>query len=368
MPWAYLQGDVAVALFRDPSTFWRQAMAADPNYLPAPLRLAEWLLQAGRAGEADPLIETLLARAPGSPRVQYLAGKRRQSIEHLLRAVELQPRFGQAHYELAVLLRRAGHRAEADKHFQLFRLHAKTAVSMEDPILEGVQKLEPSASDFLLAGKRAEEANRLTDAVTAYQQAATADPALAQAYVNLIAVYGKLARFAEAESSFRAAVTADPNIPEAYYNYALLLVATERRAEAESNFAKAITLNPNYADALNNFGTLLKARGEAAAAEAKFRAALSAQPQHPEANLNLARLLSDSRREGAERYFLAAIALDSERAAAYRYYFAQHLQKAGRTADAVSQATTARKLAELYGQKDLAAFLGDLLRQWQPGQ
>jgi tetratricopeptide (TPR) repeat protein len=368
MPWAYLQGDVAAGMFRDPSQFWRQAIAADPAYLPATLRLAEWLLQAGRASEADPLIESLLRRAPDSPRVQYLAGKRRQSVEHLLRAVELQPRFGQAHYELAVLLRRAGHRDEADKHFQQFRLHAKTAVSIEDPILEGVQKLEQSASDLLLAGKRAEQANRLTEAAAAYQQAAAANPAMVQAHVNLIGVYSRLARAAEAEASFRAAVAIDANIPEAYYNYALLLVSTERRPEAEANFAKAIALNPNYADALNNLGTLLKARGETAAAEARFRAALTAQPQHPEANFNLARLLSEARRDGAERYFLAAVALDSERAAAYRYYFAQHYQKAGRMAEAIAQATAARALAELYGQKDLAAFLGDLVRQWQSGK
>jgi tetratricopeptide (TPR) repeat protein len=358
MPWAYLQGDVALARFEDPSGYWREAS----DYFPARLRLAEWLVAAGQADEADTLIEALLTAAPASARVQYLAGKRHHSVPHLAKAVELEPRYGQAHYELALLLRRSGRREEADRHFQQFRLHARTTVEIEDPLLHRVRALAQGAFDHLVAGKREEEAGRLTEAVARYRAAAQANPALVQAHVNLIAVHGKLGQFAEAAASFKQAGSGSP---EAHYNYGLVLLGAYRRREAEAQFAQAVVLNPHYADALNNLGTLLQARGDTAEAESRLRAALAAQPRHGEANFNLARLLSAVRPSEAGPYFEAAIGLGNDRGPAYRYYYAQHYRKLGRMREAVLQAQAARDLAEHYGQKELAAYLGDLLRQWQ---
>jgi tetratricopeptide (TPR) repeat protein len=356
LPWTYLQGDAALALHLDPSPYWKKAL----DYLPARLRLAEWLT----GPEALPLIQDLLRRAPDSPRVHYLAGKRLGSLEHLEKAVALEPRYGQAHYELALALRRAGRRAEADHHFAQFKLHAKTAIEIEDPVLDRVRALQQTPFDQLVAGKRAEESGRLADAIRLYRQA----PSLVQAHVNLISVHGKLGQFAEAEASFAAAVALEPNVPAAYYNYGVLLMAAGRRPEAETQLAKAAELNPRYADALNNLGLLLQARGELPGAEARFRAALAAQPQHPEANCNLARLLARSGSRDADRHFAAAVALPSERAPAYHTYFAQHYKNTGRLAEAIAEAQAAQTLAETYGQKDLAAYLGDLLRQWRQPQ
>lgn len=358
-PWAYLEGDAELARHGDPSAAWRAAGA----YFPARLRLAEWLINAGE--DPGALVDELLAAQPGSARVHYAAGRARQSIEHLRRAVTLEPRYGQAHYELALALRRAGLHEEAARHFQAFRTHGKTSVEIDDPELDRVRALRVGAADHLLAGRRAEEANRLAEAREHYRQAALADPQLVQAHVNLIAVHGKLGDLGAAEASFREALRVRAATPEAHYNYGRALASVKRWQDAEDRFAAAVALNPHYADALNNWGTLLQARGERGEAEARWRAALAAQPQHPEANFNLARVLAEREPAQAERYFQAATASEGERTPAYRYYFAQYYWKAGRRDAARTQAQAAQLQAERYGQKDLADYLRDLLRQWQ---
>lgn len=360
MPWAYLEGDAQVSLFRDPSAAWRRA----GDYLPARIRLAEWLVQ--NQSPVDELITQLRLEAPTSARVQYLVGKALNDIKALQKAVDLEPRFGQAHYELALALRRSGQAAAAAEHFKLFQRFAKVSVQLDDPILARVTALARSPFDLLLAGRRAQEANRFEEAEKQYLAALEANPNLVQAHVNLIAVYAQLGKPAAAEASFQKAVALDPAVPESYYNYGLLLFAAQAKDAAERQFLQAVQRNPNYADALNNLGSLLLARGASQQAEARFRQALAAQPKHADANFNLARLLGLAKREGAADFFSAAVAMESERTPAHLYYFSLYLQSAKRMDEAVAKLQLAVNLAQTYGQKDLATYLSDLLRQWQP--
>jgi tetratricopeptide (TPR) repeat protein len=360
MPWAYLEGDAQLSLFRDPSAAWRRA----GEYLPARIRLAEWFLQ-NQLPAAD-LVSALVRQSPGSARVQYLAGKALNDTQAFKKAVELEPRFGQAHYELALALRRAGQPTEAAEHFKLFQRFAKVSVELDDPILARVKALARSPFDLVLAGRRAQEASRFEEAEKHYLAALEANPNLVQAHVNLIAIRAQLGKPAEAEASFHKAVAIDPAIPESYYNYGLLLFAAQAKEAAEAQFLQAIQRNPHYADALNNLGSLLLARGASQQAEERFRQALSAQPKHADANFNLGRLLGLARREGAAEYFSAAVAVESERTPAHLYYFALYLQSVKQRVEAVAKLELAVKLAQTYGQKDLATYLSDLLRQWQP--
>lgn len=359
MPWAYLEGDALVSLFRDPSPAWRQA----GSYLPARIRLAEWMIQ--NRIPADDLVNRLLLESPGSARVQYLAGKARQDISALEKAVTIEPRFGQAHYELALALRRAGKPEEAATHFKLFQRFAKVSVALDDPVLAQLKAFAPSPFDLLLAGRRAQEANRFEEAQQHYVAALRGNPNFVQAHVNLIAVYAQAGKPAEAEASFQKAIALDPAVPESYYNYGLLLFAAQNNAAAEAYFLQAIQRNPHYADALNNLGSLLLARGATQMAETRFREALAAQPKHAEANFNLARLLGKAQNVAAADYFSAAVAFETERTPAHLYYFALYLQSAKQHEQAQAKLNLAINLAQTYAQKDLAAYLGDLLRQWQ---
>jgi tetratricopeptide (TPR) repeat protein len=360
MPVAYYQADAATFLQTDPVPYLREAAA---TYSPARLRLAEWWLEHGSAPLALPLVAQLLAEAPGSARVQYLAGRAKGSLEHLREAVRLEPRFGQAHYALALALRRAGDAAGADTHFRLFREHAKAAVAFPDPLLDAVRARKQSGADHLLAGRRAEESGDGNLARASYEKALQADPQLAQAHVNLIAVYARLGDFPRAEASYRNAAAS--NLPEAFYNWGVALSARNEFAAAESEFRRALAINPRYADALNNLGFVLQARGDRTTAEAQYRLALEYQPDHREARFNLARLLSLAGKAEAVSHFIRALERDDARATIFRYYFADHYRRQGEHDEAIRQAQLALASGKKYGQTDLVGYLTALLREWR---
>jgi tetratricopeptide (TPR) repeat protein len=360
MPVAYFQADAAIFLQADPVSYLREASA---TYLPARLRLAEWWVEHGSTDLALPLVVELLADAPGSARVQYLAGRAKGSLEHLREAVRLEPRFGQAHYALALALRRAGDAAGADFHFRLFREHSKAAVAFPDPLLDALRTRKQSGADHLLAGRRAEESGDENLARTSYERALQADPQLTQAHINLIGVYARLGDAARAEASYRNAAVS--NLPEAFYNWGVALTARNEFAAAESEFRRALAINPRYADALNNLGFVLQAQGDRTAAEGQYRAALEHQPAHREARFNLARLLSLAGKAEAVSHFTLALEREDARATIFRYYFADHYRRQGEQEEAIRQAQLALASAEKHGQTDLVRYLTALLREWR---
>jgi tetratricopeptide (TPR) repeat protein len=359
LPWAHYQADAANQLHQDPVPYWRETIAQDPDAVAPRIYLAEHWIANGRQGEARPLVAWLLARAPGSARVRYLAGILDEAIPQLQEAVRLEPRFGQAHYRLALALRRAGRSAEAEIHFREFRAHQKTLVTVEDPLLARLKDLEKSAAAHLSEGRAYEEAGDWARAADAYRAAAAADPGLAQPHVNLIAIHGRLGSWEAAKASFDWAVRLDSGIPESYYNLGVALMAQRKFPEAEALFGEALARNPRYADAHNNLGNLRLARGERGGAEQAFRAALASQPRHSEAHFNLARLT------GSRAHFEAALLEESPRTPAHRYFFAGHLWREGSRAEAIAQLELARAGALKHGQKDLADYIDRTLGDWR---
>lgn len=366
MPWAYYQADAALSLYQPDLalTHLRDAFHADPLYAPARIRLAEALLETA-PDQARPHVDALLAAHPQSARVHYLACRALTAPVHCRRAIEIEPRFGQAHYELALLLRRAGQNQDAAPHFARFREYGKIQVTLDDPLLARVLALKQSAADHLLAARRHEEAGEFSLALARYQQALAAKPDLVQAHVNLVAIYGRLSRWDQAAASYQAAVALDPGIPETYYNYGLALAAQEKLPLAEQQFRLALERNPHYADAWNNLAHIQLTRGDKSAAEAGFRAAVASRPGHPEAHFNLARLLAKTQPAQASSHFVKALTLPTERTAAYGYYYAMHLRETGDLPGALAQLEQARALAERYEKTDLARYLVNLARQWQ---
>jgi tetratricopeptide (TPR) repeat protein len=227
--------------------------------------------------------------------------------------------------------------------------------------LERLRAQAQSGTDLLQKGRRLEEAGDWAAAAEAYRQAAAADARLVQAQMNLIGVYGRLGAIAQAEESHRISGGG----AEADYNLGVVRLGAQQFREAEALFRAAVQANPHFADAWNNLGLVRQAQGATEEARSSFQRALDSAPRHAEANVNLARLLSRAGADGAEKHFQLAIDSAPGRSlAAYRFYFAEYLQRAQRSADAMLQLQEARRNAEQNAQNEMAAYLDRVLREW----
>jgi tetratricopeptide (TPR) repeat protein len=111
-----------------------------------------------------------------------------------------------------------------------------------------------------LEGSSPEEAKR------AYEKAIRADPAHADARVNLGRLLHESGDPAAAARHYRAALEANPEHPTAAFNLGVALEDLDRLDEALQVYRRAIALDPDNADAHYNLAGILERRGEKQAA------------------------------------------------------------------------------------------------------
>jgi predicted O-linked N-acetylglucosamine transferase (SPINDLY family)/2-polyprenyl-3-methyl-5-hydroxy-6-metoxy-1,4-benzoquinol methylase len=83
---------------------------------------------------------------------------------------------------------------------------------------------------------------------------------------NLGLASHELKRFDAAADSFRTALRIDPGYADAHYNLGNTLTAAHRPDDARASFERALQLDPNFAEALNSLGALLYHQGHTQAA------------------------------------------------------------------------------------------------------
>ncbi|MCX6955937.1 MAG: tetratricopeptide repeat protein [Verrucomicrobia bacterium] len=116
------------------------------------------------------------------------------------------------------------------------------------------------------------------DAVAHYESALQLDPNYAEAYNNLGILLKDLGRPDEAFENFGRSVRIDPGNPISQYNLGDTLAQRGRFNEAITHLETALKLQTDYPEALNSLGgALLQPVRDCAAAEARFRRG----PQQP---------------------------------------------------------------------------------------
>ena len=122
--WPYLDAVVLQRLARhaESAARLRQALAASPGYLPARVKLAEALLEAGDLDESQRLFDALVREPAAEPAAEFGLGRiaaakglHDAAVTHLQRAVALFPEWGAAYYALALSYRALGRRDEAQR-------------------------------------------------------------------------------------------------------------------------------------------------------------------------------------------------------------------------------------------------------------
>jgi tetratricopeptide (TPR) repeat protein len=364
--WPYLDAIVLQRLAHADEAVERlkAALAVSPDYLPARLKLAEALMDAGRLDESQRAFSALTDPAcePGVEfglgRIAIAQGQRDDGIAHLQRAVDLFPEFAAAHYALALAYRSAGRLDDARVELERHAKYGARWPALPDPVLEKVTSLREDAGANLQRGIKLADAGDLDGAIAAHEQALARDPSLTQAHANLISLYARVHNWQKAEEHYRAVLKANVGVADAEYDYGVLLGMQEQWDAAAAAYRRALALNPLHAQAHNNLGQILERNRKLDEALGEYESAVRAQPTLRLARFNEGRmLLALGRNDDA----IAALQplTEPRDAEAPRYLFAlsaAHL-RAGHKDEAVRLGTEARELALKYGDTALAAAI-----------
>ena len=377
LSWAYFLGVVQGELGDHAAAVrsFRAALSIDQGCLQARLRLADVLTAAGELGASRDEYQALVRDFPelaiahyGLGRLSAMTGDARTAAAYHQRAVEIAPQFGAAHYGLALAYRDIGRDDRTASHLEAFRRWGSQRPLPPDPLMVEVRSLRATGRHFLEDAARLASTGRIEESISLHLKAIEADPAAAQAHVNLISLYGRLERPDQAEQHYRAALALNSSLADAHYNYGVLLASSRRRREAADAFRLALAVNPFHAQAHNNLATLLAAQGNLADAASHYRQAVANDPGHRAARFNLARTLVALGRPGdATGHFERLLEPRNPDATRYTHALANAWLAAGDVAKAREYATRALRDARAFGQTNLAATIEHELRTMTAG-
>ena len=364
--WHYLDAVVLQRLARakDAAAQLQAALAITPDYLPARVKLAESMLDAGDLEGSQRLFAALTdpdcapAVAFGLGRIAAAQARHAAAAEQLERAIALFPEFGAAHYALALSYRALGRREEAQAALERHGRFGARWPAVADPVLAAVNTLRDDPGALLQRAVKLADAGDVDAAVEAHEAALAIDPSLAQAHANLIALYGRQRNFAKAGEHYRAVVALGVNVADAHYDYGVLLGLQERWEDAADAYRRALALSPLHAEAHNNLGQILERSRQFETALAEYRSALQARPTLRLARFNAGRMLIALGRPEEAIGELRPL-IEPRDAEAPRYLFAlstAHV-RAGQKSEGLKWAIAARDLALRFGDTALAAAI-----------
>ncbi|MDX1569154.1 MAG: tetratricopeptide repeat protein [Xanthomonadales bacterium] len=277
--WPYFLGILARAdgEFEQAIEQFQASLEHNPDYVPARIRLARALIDAGRTQRAEHLLQDLVGEYPDVAAIHadlgLLAaqgGDHAAAVEHFERALELQPQATQLHYPLGLSYRALGDTDLARTHLTQ---RGPQEVVFPDPLYQRMRGLSGSYAYYISLGL---SAARNKD-------------------------------FQAALQLMRQAVEANPESPEARINYARMLEANGNIAGGIAELLKVIEAHPDNALAHFNMGAMFELDGNDETARYYYQQAVEHQPQMFEARLLLANNLmrADLFNEAARQYAAA---------------------------------------------------------------
>jgi protein O-GlcNAc transferase len=212
------------------------ASADHPNTLARAIEIASQHHNARRFSEAEAGYRQILAvDAKNFDALQLLGalynetGHNEQAVELISRAIDLDPSYPPAHYNLAI---------------------AYGAL------------------------------NRIEPAIACYRKAIALEPGYFEAHYNLAVLFHNQGRLDEALASYKLAISLNPNFAEAHNNEGVAHGERGQINEAILAFQRALSIKPDYAAAQYNLGNALVEPDEALAC---YQKALSLEPEYVEA-------------------------------------------------------------------------------------
>lgn len=173
----------------------------------------------------------------------YQAGRHKEAVAELRRAIRLTPTPDEPHYLLALALTELRQLAEAVKEYrQVIALAVKDA---------------PKILAYYNMGNAYADLGEYQNAIDSYQQAIKLDPTLSKPHNNLGLAYAALNRLDEAAAAFTEAVRLKADYAEAHFNLGVAMMLLGKKQQAEQQQRILNKLKPELAEQL---GQLLKSK------------------------------------------------------------------------------------------------------------
>lgn len=351
----------------------RSALALNPDYQPARLRLADLHLKNEQPEEAGRLYTALLESPANAARAHYGLGQiaarrgdKETAIAHYHQALQLFEAFGLVHYALALAYRDQGETQAAGQHMEHYRQYLKNGPPYDDPLLEALDEIDISARAAIRRARQLFESGRYPDAARQLEEVVAIDPQSLEAHIKLVRVYRRLSDFEQLEKHYQAAIALDPDLPTAHLLYGRSLGDAGRFPEATVAFLKVLETEPEHVEANTYLAQAFDELGHAEKALRHYRVAVKGEPNNRFVNYLLGRrLLIDGQTAEATGYLDTATLPEDAQTVFYLYHTAIALDTAGKREQAQPYLQRAHDVALAGGHQQL---LGDIMRtlaQWQ---
>ncbi len=247
--------------------------STSPQALAQAFSNAQGLHEQGRLAEAEAGYQQILLGTPDQVDTLHMLGilmiqtdRAERGFGLIDRALAIQPKFADAHFNRAVAATQLGRHGEA-----LAGLDRVLALQPDDHL--GARYTR----GLVLA-----QLGRPAEAVTSFSDFLRRQPRHPDTLINRGVALSVLGRHAEALADFDAVIALTPQDPQAHFNRGGALKALGRIEDAKTAFERALALRPGWPDALVNRGVTLKMLGRAEDALVDYDRALAAQPDHVE--------------------------------------------------------------------------------------
>jgi tetratricopeptide (TPR) repeat protein len=233
------------------------------------------------------------ARNPQVAKQKYLQegrnyldrGKYLEATIEFENAIQIDPQFAEAHYQLAQCQLK-----------QSDWFHAYQELKRTVEIDPSISKAQLDLADLLLAGRNYAEARDRAETVL------KADPRNAQAEIVISNVDTSQGDLAKGLKEAQLAIQMDPNRSGSYLNLAMLQQENKDDSSAEQNFQKALSLDPKSDLALSEAGHFYERQKRWPEAEKLFQSEIASSPQVPLPRAALVALyIAEGQKEKAEQ-------------------------------------------------------------------
>jgi len=208
--------------------------------------------QAGALAEAERHYRHILTLYPVHPDTLHnlgllalQGGDATSAVDLIGRAITLNDRVAEFHYNIALAWRALGRMDHVTAHLE-----------------QAIDLRNDHALAHLNLGNVRREQGRLADAVACYECAIALLPDSAAPHFNLANVFSEQGRWDAAIACYQQALAIEPNHAETHSRLGAALMAQGKTSEAISHFEQAVALRPNLPEAYDDLGRACMTAGK----------------------------------------------------------------------------------------------------------
>jgi tetratricopeptide (TPR) repeat protein len=232
----------------------------------------------------------------------FQQAKYNEAIIEYENAIQIDPKFGDAHYGLAQCFLKQGDLSHAYQEL--------TRTTEYEPTK---WKAQVDLGDLLLAGRQTLQARDLAQTIL------KGDPQNTEAQMLLSGADAALGNLPKAIAEALQGIQMDPNRSASYLFLAELQERNKDVASAEKNYQKAQSVDPKSAPAILAYGRFCARQNRLADAQKQFRAAITLSPQDPTPYALLAQIyLAEGQKDMAEQVLRDAKTSMKDNSGGYR--------------------------------------------------